>query len=500
MDFSQEIGGARFCMPICHRVINTDISEDFTLPDYNPDIRRALYVKETMLPPTKFISGNKLDVNGVVDYTVVYISNEGKLCSAPLSAEYSFSLPLESMNEFDMNEGVSVMVHSVAESSNVRVSSPRRLQIRSYINSSVSAWGKKNCTERIDGIKEQSTLQRLVKNVSCADILCESSDVVVLEDEYILPSENCRVALAESSVLIDGCRVEGELIRISGDVLLKILVLCEQEESSECVVRKLHFEAESDIIGSYTQNCSCRINGSVTDVSMTVEEGRVNTEANLVIEVCLAQSCDVAYAADAYSVDQKSEISLKKQMLPTIIANKIFNVSQSERIPLEELSFAEGAQIVDASASAYVQDVSVEDEKVIFKGTCKYNVICMLDGEYSYCEAKAPFRCECEGDGNGEVYSFDASVDVLNCRARADGKALNIDAELGIACTVMGGVEVDMLERASFGAALDTSAGVWTVYYTQPDETAWDIAKRYSVTSDDIKGDPKNDRFVIIER
>ena len=87
MDFSQEIGGARFCMQICNRVINTDISEDFTLPDYNPEIRRALYVKESMLPPAKFISGNKLDVNGVVDYTLVYISNEGKLCSAPLSAE-----------------------------------------------------------------------------------------------------------------------------------------------------------------------------------------------------------------------------------------------------------------------------------------------------------------------------------------------------------------------------------------------------------------------------
>ena len=95
MDFSQDMSTARFCMPICNRVVNTDVTEDFTLPDYYPEIRRVLYVKETMLPPAKFISGNKLDVNGVVDYTLVYVSRDGKICSAPLSAEYGFSLPLE---------------------------------------------------------------------------------------------------------------------------------------------------------------------------------------------------------------------------------------------------------------------------------------------------------------------------------------------------------------------------------------------------------------------
>jgi len=498
MDFSQEIGGARFCMPICSRVINTDVSEDFTLPDYYPEIRRVLYVKEAMLQPAKFISGNKLDVGGVIDYTLVYVSNEGKLCSAPLSAEYSFLLPLENINDFEMGEGVSVMAHSVCDSSTVRVSSPRKLQIRSRISSNVSAWGKKNCGERIEGINEPATIQRLMKETTCADIFCESSDVVTLEDEYVLPFENCRVALADSSVLVDGCRIEGELVRISGEVILKMLVLCEQDDGSECVIRRLRFDAESDLVGVEASDSLCRVSGCVTDISMNVEEGKVNTEANLVLEICLGQNRSISYTADVYSTAQSSDTTFKTHLLPTVILNKNFNVSHSERIPLEELNFTDGAQIVDVCGSTSVQDVVCEDGKIIFKGSCKYNIICLLDGEYSYCEARVPFRCECEGEGR--IDSFDACVEVLNCRARSDGDFLNVDAELELACTAIENVETPMLESASFGDDINEVSGVWTVCYTNGEDTLWDIAKRYGVSCEDVKGDPRKDRFTLIER
>lgn len=498
MNFSQDISGARFCMPICNRTINTDVSEDFTLPDYYPEIRRVLYVKELMLPPAKFISGNKLDVGGVVDYTLVYVSNEGKLCSAPLSAEYGFSLPIENVNDFELSEGVSVMAHSVCDSSTVRVSSPRKLQIRSRITSNVSAWGKKNCSERIEGIKDPASIQRLMKESVWADIFCENSDVVMLEDEYVLPFENCRVALADSSVHVEGCRIEGELVRISGEVVLKMLVLCEQDEGSECVIRRLRFEAESDLAGAEAADSLCRVNGRVTDVSVNVEDGKVMTEASLVLEVCLAQNKTASYTADVYSTSQETDTVMKAHILPQVIINKNFNVSQSERVSLEELSLMSGAQIVDVCANAYVQDVSCEDGKVIFRGSCKYNLICQLDGEYSYCEARVPFRCECEGEGR--IDSFDACVEVLNCRARSDGDFLNVDAELELACTAIENVETPMLESASFGDDINEVSGVWTVCYTNGEDTLWDIAKRYGVSCEDVKGDPRKDRFTLIER
>ena len=101
---------------------------------------------------------------------------------------------------------------------------------------------------------------------------------------------------------------------------------------------------------------------------------------------------------------------------------------------------------------------------------------------------------------NSDAVGLDACVDILNCRARVEGELLSIDAELGVSGTVMGSVETYMLDKATFGEPLEAHTGVWTVCYSQRDEDLWSVAKRYGVSSDDIKGDPAKDRFVMIER
>ncbi len=495
MDFNLNSEGY-ISLPMCQRVINTDISEDFTLPDYNPEVRRVLYVKEALLPPAKFISGNKLDVNGVVDYTLVYISHEGKLCSAPLSAEYAFSLPLDNAGDFDINQGINVMVSSVADASSVRLSSPRKLQIRSHIRSNVNAWGKKDTAPDVQGAVNADSLQFLNNRARCADMLCESSDIVTLNDEYTLPSEDCRVVLADSVVTVDNCRVEGDTVRINGQVVLKLLQMC--GDNAERIVRKLDFDAESELDGvDMGGDCLCSAFGSVNDLSLNVEEGRVSIEASLVLEVCVAKNRDVSYTADAYSTEQTCRVNMLNESLPVVIDNRNFNLTQTERVPLEDLNFPEGGEIVDVWASAAVDEAVTEADKYVLRGQCRYNIVCMADGEYSCVTASLPFKYE--ADAEGEIASFDARTCVLNSRASRDGEAMNISSELALACTLMGSESIDRAESMSFGDPRESVSGEWTVCYTREDETPWQIAKRYGVRPETIDT-AENRRFVMIEK
>lgn len=489
----------RLSMNMCKRVVNTDVSEDIILPDYYPEIRRVLCVRENLLPPAKFVSGNKIDINGVVDYTLIYVSNEGKLCSAPLSAEYSFSLPLENASEFELSEGVNIMAHSVADSSTVRVSAPRKLQVRSRIRSSVSAWGKMSCCEKTEGIEDPSTIERLSAQATCAEMLCESSDIVSVEDEYRLPSEDCRVAVADGTVVIQNSRIEGEMIRINGEAVIRMLLMCDGETRAERVVRRIPFEAETDLDGIEAAETSLlRVGGSVTELALNVEEGSVYTQADIVLEICLGQNRDVSYTADAYSTRQASSTEMRTYPLPLVLENRNASFSQSDRIELSELNFNEGAEIVDIYGSAVADEAVLEDGKYVIRGNCKYNMICLKDGEYSHCEARAPFKYEL--DGEREVDCFDSTVDMLNCKVRNDGEFLNLDSELALACSLMGSVDTEMLDSVSFYDELDNMGGEWTVCYVRDRESAWNIAKRYGVRESDIKGDPASDRYVIIER
>lgn len=505
MNFNEEMSGGRITMPLAKKDITTDISEDTVLADYYPEIRKVLCVKENLLPPAKFVSGNKIDVNGVIDYTLVYVSGDGRLCSAPLSAEYSFSLPLENIGDFEVSEGLSIIAHSTCESSGVRVNSPRRLQVRSRIRTAISVFGKMICAEKLVGNEDKECVEYLKRTGNNAEIICESSDVVSIEDEYVLPSADCRIAAADGKVQINGSRIDGDTLRIQGDVIIKMLLLCNEGEDVKVdkAVRKLPFEADTDLDGiDISDKTLCSVNGFITDITINSDgtDGKVGISASLILEACSTNNVPVRYTEDVYSTRRSCQSEYKTLKLPVVLCNKNGNLTQSERVPLNQAGVAEGAEIVDVSACAYIDSAATEEGNQVLRGNCKYILICKKDGEYSSAEVKIPFRFEVDGsEGELEAESFDGLADVISCRARSDGEFLNLDGEIAVSCILWGSKEAKMLDRAEFGEVNQPKKGGFTVCYPTPDDTVWSIAKRYSVLQRDVSGDPLTDSFVMIE-
>lgn len=73
---------------LCDRIITTDLGGDFSLPDYQPEIRRLLRIGASATPPARYAGGNGMDLAGTVDYFVLYMGNDDQVYCAPLSAEY----------------------------------------------------------------------------------------------------------------------------------------------------------------------------------------------------------------------------------------------------------------------------------------------------------------------------------------------------------------------------------------------------------------------------
>ena len=501
MNIGEELSGSRITMPLTQREVNTDISEDVTLPDYLPEIRKVLYVKENALPPAKFISGGKADVSGVIDYTLMYVSGDGSLCSAPVSAEYSFALPLDNMSDYEISEGLTVMAHTFFEGTSVRVSAPRRLQLKSHLRTSVGVWGKMLASEKIVGLEDGGALERQRPSVCNLDLLCESSDIVTLEDEYMLQSADSRIASAQASVAVNEARADGDALKISGEATVKLLVDNGDNGGFERVIRRLPFEAETELDGIETGDRStCRASGYITDLSVSVEDGKAAIEANLVLEVCVASNKEVSYTSDVYSTEQKCQCFSKECAVPRALCNKNAALSVGERVSLEELGIPDGAELIDVSASALIENAALEEGKYILRGNCRYCFIFKKDGEYAYAEARLPLKYECDTPTDKyDVSSFDAVADVISCRGRSDGESVNVDSELMLSMSLFGSSDATMLEKVEFGEKHEKRKGVFAVCYPSSEDTLWSIAKRYAVELNAIAGDPESDSFVMIE-
>ena len=497
MNYNIETGALEsiISLPVCNRVINCDVSEDINLPEGLPDVRRVLAVKENILSPAKFIGAKSVDVSGAVDYTVVYLGADGNIYSAPFSSEYSFSLPLENV---DANESVSVVCSLCPESSSVRISTPRRLQLRAGIRASALCFGRGTMGEDIDGSCDESAIQRLDLNGDCAFFDCESSDIVTLSDEYLL-SEGDRIIYSDADVFINDVRIDGEVVRASGEAIIKLLL--QNGDNIEAVTRRLPFDAETDLdeldIGE--GDLLCRAYGSVNELDVSVSEGRAHIDVGIVLEVCMAQNRPINYTRDIYSTKQTCKAEYKKCSLPTVILNKNVNITQSERMSASDVDFPAGAEILDVWGRAYCEDATLENKRYVLRGNVKYKMLCRCDGEISVRDCDLPFKYEGEL-GELDVAGVCADVKVMGARVRCDGENLLVEGELAISASAYGLSEIDALSKAVFGEAVSQSKNQFVVCFKSADESSFELAKRYLVPCDKISEEAQKDPFVIIER
>ena len=500
MNYNIETGALEsiISLPICKRIINCDVSEEVNISEGLPEARRALALKENILSPAKFIGAKAVDMSGAVDYDLIYLGTDGCVYSAPFSAEYSFSVPFENSDVIDASESVSVVYSLSSESESIRMSTPRRFQVRAGIRASVLCFGRGALNEDISGAIDEGDVQRLRLIGDNAFFDCEASDIVTLTDEYLL-AEGDRIIYSDADVFINDVRADGEMVRASGEAVVKLLL--ENSGRIESVVRKLPFDAETDLeeLDASDTPLLCRAFGSVNELDVSVEDGRARIEVGIVLEVCLAQNKSVEYTRDIYSTRQTCNAEYKKYALPCALLNKNVSITQSERISVSDADIPTGAEIVDAWGRALCEEASLENRRYVLRGKVKYKLICRCDGDIACKEVSLPFKYEAEL-GDLDAAGVCADVRSMGVRVRCDGENLLIESELAISASVYGLCELDMLAKASFGESVEQKQNQIVVCFKSSDESAFELAKRYHVPFEQVSDKSQNEPFVIIER
>lgn len=485
-------------LPLCARTVNCDVNEDISVPEEFPEVRRFLAIRENILAPAKFIGARSVDFSGAVDYTLIYLGADGKINSMPFSAEYSFSLPVENADRVDLGEGVSVLCALSGDGSSVRVNTPRRLQLRAGIKASVLCFGRGLCEENLRGVEDSSALQRLRLDSKCLAINCESSDVVTLADEYFI-GEECRILYSDASCAINDSTVDGEIAKVSGEVCIRLML--EKGDSVEQVMRKMPFEAQTDIeeLDGGEDTLLCSAVGSINELNVAAAAGRAEIEVALVLSVCIARNSDVCYTRDIYSTAQICSAEYKKMRLPYLISNKNATLTQSERVACESIGLERDLEIVDVWGSASCESCSLENGRYALRGKVRYKLLCKGDSDIRVYDAELPFKYE-SGSGTLDVSSFCAHAELLGARARSDGENLLLESELAMAVAFFGENELEMLSSADFGEPVKLEKNQMVVCFKSSDEELFEIGKRYCVPIEDISADDSGSRFVIIER
>lgn len=490
-------------VPLCDKTVTTDLTGDFSLPDYQPEIRRLLRISAATPPPARYAGGNGIDLTGNVDYYVLYVGNDDQVYCAPLSAEYRMQVPFEANAEGSAGEPLVCVCSLAAEGAAGRVTAPRRLNIRCRVKAHAKVYGERELTCHEESGLVPGSVERLESRAQVGRVFCTVSDPATLEDDMILPPGNdVRVVCAEGRVLVSEATAGNGIVTCRGEVTLKLLLSpletptepIETAESGEApgaarsapvtaipsaAIRHIPFTVTVDCPG-VTADCSACAQGACPELSVQVEEGRIHTDLGVVLEVTAQRQETVCYTGDLYSTRTDGECRFADCRAEQALCTVQGNFTLSGSMPLSEAGIEPGAGVVDMVATAEAEALTCDRGRGVLTGTGRFQLLLNRGGEWSTAELSLPFRYECEvGAGVPETPGFDGALQVISIRARMDGERIGLDAELAVGLRLTSPETLRPLAGISFGADVPRRRGEYVICFPSATDTLWSVAKRY---------------------
>ena len=471
-------------MPICDKHLSVELNSDFTLPDYLPEIKRLLSTRAIILPQNEYLGNGNADIQGEICYKITYLGADSCLYSTTLSDKYGFSTSIDFNSHSMMGEEITMIPSCTTESINTRVLGPRKLNVRAKLTCRLMAFSPALYLPNLVGAHNKSNIENKISTTTCINIKRSTPESIILNDFITFDSQadDIRIVDCTPTPIINECMATNDKISIKGDVVLKIFY-CNENESTHplSLLRKLPFSCEL-LCNGVNSLFECTAHGVCFDERFDFKENGISIEMTLSLSAIAQKNEPVQYIADSYSTEKTCETSSSALFLNNAVRCCSGNLTQNEVFTLDGIKLSPNAKIIDTVAKSSINELCIENEKLVFKGNNAFQVIYFIDGEYSSLSLASPIRYEIDcrsAPAYNKAIKWCVEASTSTVRARHDGERLFLDSELNLSIIIMNEASIEVLSEMIFGEYINKSCGEILLCYPNKNATVWSIGKQY---------------------
>nr|WP_276576499.1 SPOCS domain-containing protein [Caldicoprobacter algeriensis] len=466
------------------------VEGDVVVPEAKPDIARVLDVDGTVVVNSKEVVQDRVMVEGVVRCTVLYVGQSDSQLIESLETEIGFT------HYLDMPGAKPNMLSTLkcqVEHVEYEVINSRKLNIKTVVN----LQGRVNDAiqlEVIQNFKDMPNVQMLKDKIVVSRSQGQgSSQAIVREDlelEEGMPSIQ-KILKKNASVKVNDRKVMDNRVVIEGDIKIQLLYVCDEpNEPLQHVSYDMPFSHSVDIVGAY-QGLECAADVWVQELFVEPREDingemRVlNVEAVIAAEARVFETETKELLIDAYCPGLSIQPKKRKIKLTQVVGE-----AQDQVVVKDSMTFPENvpqaARVFYVEAKPIITDQHISDGKVVIEGVLVSKVIYQsTDPSYGPASIKEdiPFRQSVGVEGAQEDMECQSQlvIDHVNCTLIAPDEVefrAVMTAEVSVFTSVEKEVFLDVeVEELKQGE----ESGIF-VYFVQPGDSLWSIAKKYNTT------------------
>ncbi len=457
-----------------------DVTEDFVLPDYIPEVRRVIGVRTSVSADGKYLSGDELETDGGVTYNVMYVGGDGAICMTSQTSSYTGRVPLKT--EDDRFTPQDIVLTCTAENVNCRVTAPRKITLSSKVRMKILSQKPADVTMKVEGTYP---VRRKTETRKCG-VLSEYRQTGECSGE-IREREGMQVICASGELCLSDARVNGGSVDIKGDAYVTAVLLSPE---GNYVTAKSRVPVEEEIsLAEVPRDGSCHAAafGEVVLLEMqAADDGVLTWRMEYDVDCAVLKGTKASVVTDAYLTGSADvlETAAYDSVYPAGTVNGRLTVQTSAKLK-------PGMTYVCAWGRGTADRMETANNRMIITGNAVISAVESGNGEAILDELTLPYRYECESvtdkTADHACLAGKTSVRVTDIQARVDGDILNLTAELAISAAVVG-LEtvkcVSSIAPAPDDGSFKKSENMIRIYVPDEEETAWDVEKRFRLGRD----------------
>ncbi len=471
-----------------------EVSGEFTLSDYQTEIKRILKSEVNVFPPEKQINGDKLILRGTLSHEILYIGIDNRLYSASFPNDYEIEIKVpENCKD---SEDSPVFVKS--ENFSVRQTGPRKISAKGRVSASAVCFSEADKTECMTENFLPGGCEALTEKAEYVSLSLLGGEMLELSDEYIseFHTDSERIIECSGKVFVGNadCREDGIVVR--GEVLADILSSDDAtSEAPRVQRRKIPFEKTLDVVGA-TERSKALVKCMPTEISVSPGEAGNSVKVYCLIDVCVMTPGEEEVAVDIYSYTHNTSVKENTLKYGKMISFTNGNMSVNGSFQASGIGMAESERAIAAYAEIKNADLSLsETKKAFIGGDCVFSVLTADDSgeipEYSIREASLPFKYEIPDRSSFPVKEdnvfFIADITPVRAGARFDGERLGVDAEVFMTVAIIEEDEKRVVSELTECDKLPERGNGIKIVYPEKGESLWKIAKEKCMPISEIR-------------
>ncbi|WP_459480131.1 DUF3794 and LysM peptidoglycan-binding domain-containing protein [Clostridium saccharoperbutylacetonicum] len=472
---------------------NTLLKDEYLIPDTHPDVQEILTVEARPMIMSKDLIGDKIVIEGKVEYTVIYLAREDGLIANSVNYTQNFS------NNIDLKQGENRVICEAecnVDHIDANIMNERKIAIQGIINIDWELY-KSNEFEFVKDIEGNDDVE-VLKNTETINKINAAQDIEMTGKSMIRvgmdkPQIN---KILKCSMLLH--KKEAKIVddKIQLGCYCKLNILYKGEDSKDILpLEDDVYLSKEEAISGITSDMFPTATYEITNNNLMLEEDDlgevriINDEIVVKVNVKIFSKENIDTIKDAYS--PKCLLGLQKEDHDIGILQGMNNTEAivKHNIQLKENDLRP-EHIIAVNGNIILTDKQIMRDRVAVEGIIKVDILYKTTDEDRYMasiKAEVPFSAMIDISGADENMKSIVKAYLDNIDAFIEGNSIAIKANIILNGKILYEMNKefisDIIEEE--GNVPEKKASI-TIYVLGEGDNLWNLAKRYNTTVGDL--------------